>query len=64
MLNENGILAGVKVDIGLSTIEGTDENYTMGLDGLAKRAEEYYNMGCRFAKWRAVLKIGPDTPSQ
>lgn len=64
VLNENGILVGVKVDIGLSTIEGTDENFTMGLDGLAKRAEEYYNMGARFAKWRCVLKITSDTPSQ
>lgn len=42
VLNEQGILAGVKADIGLSIIEGTDENYTMGLDGLGKRASEYY----------------------
>jgi len=41
-------------------IGGTDgETATQGLDGLGKRCAEYYELGCRFAKWRAVLKITP-----
>lgn len=36
----------------------------MGLDSLAKMAAEQYALGCRFAKWRAVLKIGDGLPSQ
>lgn len=52
------MLPGIKVDIGVRTIDGTlDEGYTMGLDNLADRVKEYYDMGCRFAKWRCVLKI-------
>ena len=35
------------------------ENATQGLDGLADRCKKYYEKGCRFAKWRAVLKIDP-----
>ena len=43
-------------------IPGTDgENFTAGLDTLAARSAEYYKMGCRFAKWRAVLKIDEKT---
>lgn len=46
-------------------IPGTkDETWTAGLDTLNKRCEEYYKMGCRFAKWRAVIKIDDDCPSQ
>lgn len=61
ILTERGILCGIKVDTGLVEIGGTDgETATQGLDGLGKRCEEYYNLGCRFAKWRAVLKITPN----
>ena len=57
-LAENDIVPGIKIDVGLTTIEGTDdETATMGLDGMSQRAKEYYAMGCRFAKWRAVIKI-------
>ena len=56
-----GVLPGIKVDVGVALIEGTnDETYTQGLDGLSSRCEEYYKMGCRFAKWRAVVKISDD----
>ena len=41
-----------------------NENATQGLDGLAARAKSFYDKGCRFAKWRAVLKIGDGLPSQ
>ena len=61
VLEDKGILTGIKVDTGISIIEGTsDETQTNGLDGLSQRASEYYEMGARFAKWRAVLKITDD----
>jgi fructose-bisphosphate aldolase class I len=64
ILLDRGIHCGIKVDTGLVNIGGTnDETATQGLDGLGKRCEEYYKMGCRFAKWRAVLKIGNGCPS-
>ena len=65
VLRSRGIHCGIKVDCGLVNIGGTDdETATTGLDGLGKRAAEYYEMGCRFAKWRAVLKIGGGCPSE
>ncbi|KAK9153771.1 hypothetical protein Sjap_001251 [Stephania japonica] len=46
-------------------LAGTNgETTTQGLDGLAQRCQQYYAAGARFAKWRAVLKIGPNEPSQ
>ena len=63
-LKAQGIYSGIKVDTGLQEIAGTDaETATQGLDGLGKRCAEYYQLGCRFAKWRAVLKIGNGLPS-
>ena len=59
VLRGRGIHCGIKVDTGIVPIGGTDaETATQGLDGLGKRCAEYYALGCRFAKWRAVLKIG------
>jgi len=65
-LQEKGIVPGIKVDKGLANIEGNknEEQYTKGLDVLAAMAKEFYDLGCRFAKWRAVLKIGEGTPSE
>ena len=63
-LTSRGIIPGIKVDTGakpLSWHEG--ETVTEGLDGLRGRCEEYYLMGARFAKWRAVIKISEDLPS-
>lgn len=61
VLADKGILTGIKVDTGISLIEGTnDETVTNGLDGLSERASAYYEQGARFAKWRAVLKITDD----
>jgi fructose-bisphosphate aldolase, class I len=58
LLNEKGIIAGIKVDKGPRELRGTDgETYTQGFDDLAVRCAEYYKAGARFAKWRAVLKI-------
>lgn len=66
LLQERGIIPGIKVDKGLQFIPRTkEEQFTTGLDDLAKRCAEFYKMGCRFAKWRAVLKIEGDTlPSE
>ena len=64
LLKERGIIPGIKVDKGLIPIPTTqDESATIGLEDLAKRCQEYYGMGIRFAKWRAVLKIGNGCPS-
>ena len=63
-LKDKDILIGLKVDTGMTVIEGTnDESATTGLDGLGARCKEYYEMGARFAKWRAVVKIGDGCPS-
>jgi fructose-bisphosphate aldolase class I len=65
LLKSKGILPGIKVDKGLVVITNTnEENATTGLDGLAERCKKYYEKGCRFAKWRAVVKIGQGRPSQ
>lgn len=65
VLKDQGIVPGIKVDTGLQVLPGTDgETATQGLDGLADRCRAYYQQGARFAKWRAVIKIGtPTTPS-
>jgi fructose-bisphosphate aldolase class I len=63
-LAKKGILPGVKVDKGLANIPFTnEEKVTEGLDGLQKRMQEYFGLGCRFAKWRAVITIGADIPT-
>jgi len=63
-LRARGIHVGIKLDKGVVPIGGTDgETATQGLDGLAARAKSFYEKGCRFAKWRAVLKIGGGCPS-
>ena len=61
---ENGIIPGIKVDKGTQPLAGFQgELVTEGLDGLRARLEEYYKLGARFAKWRAVINIGDDIPS-
>jgi fructose-bisphosphate aldolase, class I len=67
ILKGRGIHCGIKVDTGIVDLGGCpNEGTTQGLDGLGKRCAEYYGMGIRFAKWRAVLKIDPASglPSQ
>ncbi|CAA7409607.1 unnamed protein product [Spirodela intermedia] len=65
VLRENGVVPGIKVDKGTVELAGTDgETTTQGLDDLGKRCARYYEAGARFAKWRAVLKIGPGEPSE
>src|SRR3954451_25447837 len=63
-LEKKGIIPGIKVDKGLASIPFTrDEKVTEGLDGLQKRMKEYFDLGCRFAKWRAVITIGDNIPT-
>jgi fructose-bisphosphate aldolase class I len=66
VLKKRGIIPGIKVDKGVVTLMGTigDESTTQGLDDLKTRCDQYYKDGCRFAKWRCVLKIGEKTPSE
>nr|AAB61592.1 fructose-biphosphate aldolase [Mesembryanthemum crystallinum] len=64
VLKEGNVLPGIKVDKGVVELAGTNgETTTQGLDGLGARCAQYYAAGARFAKWRAVLKIGPTEPS-
>lgn len=64
-LTSRGIISGIKVDKGAVDIGGTNgEKATQGLDGLAGRCKNFYEKGCRFAKWRAILKIGDGMPSE
>jgi fructose-bisphosphate aldolase class I len=64
VLEENGVLPGIKVDTGTVPLPGAPgETITEGLDGLPKRIEEYRGLGARFAKWRAVLHMGDGLPS-
>lgn len=63
-LTELGIIPGIKVDKGAKPLAGMEkEKITEGLDGLGDRLKEYYKLGARFAKWRAVLTIGDEFPS-
>ena len=65
LLESKGIVPGIKVDTGakpLALAEG--ETVTEGLDGLRERLAEYRALGARFAKWRAVITIGKDLPSE
>ena len=64
VLIEAGIVPGIKVDTGAKELAGhPGEKVTEGLDGLRDRLQEYFQMGARFAKWRAVIAIGEGLPS-
>lgn len=63
-LADAGIIPGIKVDIGAKDMAGhPGEKITEGLDGLRDRLTEYFQMGARFAKWRAVIALGDGIPS-
>jgi fructose-bisphosphate aldolase class I len=64
VLIDAGIIPGIKVDAGAKELAGhPGEKVTEGLDGLRDRLKEYFQMGARFAKWRAVIAIGDGIPS-
>jgi fructose-bisphosphate aldolase, class I len=61
LLTARGIVPGIKVDLGVKDLQGfKGEVVSQGLDDLDKRFSEYYDMGARFAKWRAVITIDED----
>ena len=63
-LTRQGIMPGIKVDAGAKPLAGApEETVTEGLDGLRGRVAEYGELGARFAKWRAVIRIGAGIPS-
>ena len=65
VLKEAGIIPGIKVDEGTIDMEGfPGEKITVGLDDLPQRLAEYYTLGARFAKWRAVIAINAVIPSR
>jgi len=64
VLAARGIVPGIKVDMGVKPIPGFDgEVITKGLDGLEDRCKEYFDIGARFTKWRAVITIGDGIPT-
>jgi fructose-bisphosphate aldolase class I len=64
VLIDAGIIPGIKVDVGAKELaRHPGEKVTEGLDGLRGRLAEYFQMGARFAKWRAVIAIGDGIPS-
>ncbi|MBL8859484.1 MAG: fructose-bisphosphate aldolase class I [Planctomycetes bacterium] len=64
VLQKAGSIPGIKVDAGTVAMTGApEEKVTQGLDGLRERLKEYYGLGARFAKWRAVITIGDGLPT-
>jgi fructose-bisphosphate aldolase class I len=64
IIAKSGAVPGIKVDKGAQPLPfQPGETVTEGLDGLGARLKEYYDLGARFAKWRAVIDIGPGMPS-
>ncbi|MEO8339098.1 MAG: class I fructose-bisphosphate aldolase [Nitrospirota bacterium] len=60
-----GIIPGIKVDRSAKEMAGSPgEKITEGLDGLRDRLKEYFQMGARFAKWRAIITVGDSIPSR
>jgi len=65
VLTDAGIIPGIKVDTGAKDMAGhPGEKVTEGLDGLRDRLAEYFQIGARFAKWRAVITLGDGIPSR
>jgi fructose-bisphosphate aldolase class I len=64
LLERLGVIPGIKVDGGAKDLPGhPGETVTEGLDGLPACLAAYFDLGARFAKWRAVIHIGDGTPS-
>jgi fructose-bisphosphate aldolase class I len=64
VISSTGALPGIKVDKGISPFNDSEEVITGGLDDLDERCAEYAALGAKFTKWRAVIKIGENMPSQ
>ena len=65
LIESSSAVPGIKVDTGAKVLAGSkDEKITEGLDGLRERLREYYKLGARFTKWRAVYVISEKFPSK
>jgi len=65
LIKSFGSIPGIKVDAGAKKLAGSpEEKVTEGLDGLRERLEEYYKLGARFTKWRAIYNISKKYPSE
>ena len=65
LISNSGAVPGIKVDTGAKVLANSkDEKITEGLDGLRERLKEYYKLGARFTKWRAVYMITDKLPSK
>ena len=65
LIESSGSVPGIKVDTGAKKLAGSpEEKITEGLDGLRERLTEYYKLGARFTKWRAVYNISDKFPSE
>tara|TARA_Y100001958_G_C21240607_1_gene568178 strand:+ start:2543 stop:3553 length:1011 start_codon:yes stop_codon:yes gene_type:complete len=65
LISQTGAIPGIKVDTGAKVLANSrEEKITEGLDGLRERLKEYYKLGARFTKWRAVYSITEDYPSK
>jgi len=64
VISSQGALPGIKVDKGLTLMnEDSEETVTNGLDDLNQRCQEFYKIGAKFTKWRAVITIGDNIPT-
>jgi fructose-bisphosphate aldolase class I len=64
LLADRGVIPGIKVDAGAKPLAlSPEEKITEGLDGLRERLADYRELGARFTKWRAVITIGDEIPS-
>ena len=64
VISSQGALPGIKVDRGLTLMnEDSEETVTNGLDDLNQRCQEFYEIGAKFTKWRAVITIGDNIPT-
>jgi fructose-bisphosphate aldolase, class I len=65
VIADSDVIPGIKVDTGAKDLAGhAGEKITEGLDGLRERLRDYFEMGARFAKWRAVIGLGAGLPSR
>ena len=65
IITQTGAIPGIKVDTGAKKLaKSENEKITEGLDGLRERLKNYYNLGARFTKWRAVYTISDQFPSK
>ena len=65
LIKSFGSIPGIKVDTGAKKLAGSlEEKITEGLDGLRERLDEYFKLGAKFTKWRAIYNISHKYPSE